>query len=150
MTYSLKAYYKHEHTDGGLLVTSAADVDALVDAMLAEPFENSVATLYIQERPRNDRGYPDHELRVGLYPEGKVGSLRYAGNVDGVIGAWYAVGQQSQREEVFYYYTGHDEGYPQDSELPIEDIRRAIKGFLESGGERPASFDWAEWRSDVG
>ncbi|MFF0264695.1 Imm1 family immunity protein [Kribbella sp. NPDC004536] len=150
MTYSLKAYYKHEHTDGGVLVTSTADVDALVEAMLAEPFENSVATLYIQQRPRNDRGYPDHELRVGLYPEGKVGSLRYVGKVDGETGAWYAVGRQSQRDEVFYYYTGHDEGYPQDSELPIQDIRGAIKDFLENGGGRPAALNWAEWPAHVG
>jgi hypothetical protein len=142
-THTLKAFYRRADGDAGVLITMPEQVDQLIDAMLTEPFENSVATLYVPERPRNSRGYPDHELRVGLYPEAKVGSLRFAGPADGTTAAWYSVGQHSSREEVFYYYMGHDEEYPQDSELPIEDIRAAVKEFLATS-ERPASVEWQD------
>lgn len=140
-TYTLKAFYRRADGDAGIIIETAEQVDQLIDVMLTEPFENSVATLYVPERPRNSRGYPDHELRVGLYPEAKVGSLRFTGPVDGTTAAWYSVGQPSSREEVFYYYMGHDEEYPQDSEVPLEDIRVAVKDFLATG-ERPASVGW--------
>lgn len=79
-----------------------------------------------------------------------MGSLRYAGKVDDAAGVWYAVGQKSQRDEVFYYYMGHDEGYPQDAEVSIEELRTAVKEFLDSGGERPSSPQWANWPEAVG
>jgi hypothetical protein len=147
MTATVRAFYKNGA--GPTLLTSAADVDALVDAVLAEPFENSVVALYSEARPLLDSGVRDHELRIGIDAEAKVGGIRYAGDDGSARGVWYVLGKPSRREEAFFYYQGHDEGWPQDSEVSIEDVRRAIGEFVETGGSRPASFEWADWPRNI-
>jgi hypothetical protein len=54
-----------------------ADVETLVDGLLAGPFTHSLAKLYIRERPLNAAGVPDHELGAGVDAERGVGGLRY-------------------------------------------------------------------------
>lgn len=147
MTATVRAFYKNGASP--TLLTSTADVDALVDAVLAEPFENSVVALYSEARPLLDSGVRDHELRIGIDGEAKVGGIRYAGDDGATRGVWYVAGKPIEREEAFFYYQGHDEGWPQDSEVSIEDVRRAIGEFVESGGSRPVSFEWADWPRDI-
>jgi hypothetical protein len=149
MTYTVRAFFKHSHGADPVILSSDEDVDALVDAVLAEEFGNSVAALYVAERPKTERDMPDHELRVAFNSEAGVGGLRYAGRHEDRAGVWYASGKTSERDEVFYYYMGHDEGWPQDSEVPIEDVRAAVKEFLESVGGRPATAEWKAWPEDV-
>lgn len=151
MSYSLNAYYKHEHGDNPVVISTMDEVDALLDALLQEPLEeNSIAALYIRERTPLASGFPDHELRVAVNAEGKVGGLRYTGSDGTNDGTWYAKGAPSQRDDVWYCYMGHDEDYPTGSELPIEDIRTAAKEFLEGGGERPSSPTWRDWPEGLG
>lgn len=147
MAATVRAFYKNGA--GPTLLTSAADVDALVDAVSAEPFENSVIALYSEARTLLESGVRDHELRIGIDADAKVGSIRYAGDDGAARGVWYVPGAPSQREEAFYYYQGHDEGWPQDSEVSIDDVRRAIREFVETGGNRPSSFEWATWPGDI-
>jgi hypothetical protein len=143
MTYTVKAYYRHEHGDEPVVMTTPEEMDALVDAMLHERLEDSsVAALYVQERPRLKSGYPDHELRVAVNADAKVGGLRYAGSDGTSDGVWYALGQQSTRDEVWYCYMGNDETFPRDSEISLEELRAAAKEFLESGGKRPHAVSW--------
>ncbi|GAB3832788.1 Imm1 family immunity protein [Kribbella italica] len=144
---NVEAYYKNGA--GATMLSSAADVDALVDAVLAEPFENSVIALYSNDRPQTEQGYPDHELRIALYAEAKVGGIRYAGSDRTARGVWYVPGAVSERDEPFYYYQGHDEGWPQDSEVSIEQVRQAIRQFVEDNGARPSGPEWAEWPENV-
>ncbi|TDD45554.1 hypothetical protein E1263_38365 [Kribbella antibiotica] len=147
MTATVRAFYKNGA--GPTLLNSAADVEALVEAVLAEPFENSVVALYSEARPLLESGVRDHELRIGIDAEAKMGGIRYSGDDGAERGVWYVPGKPSQREEAFYYYQGHDEGWPAESEVSIEDVRRAIGEFLESGGSRPLSFEWAAWPADI-
>jgi hypothetical protein len=44
------------------------------------------------------------------------------------------------------YYAGNE--YPLFSEIPLEDVRQALKEFVESGGLRPACVEWAELKWD--
>lgn len=147
MTTTVRAFYKNG--EGPVLIDTADDVDALIDAFLAEPFENSVIALYSTARPLMESGVPDHELRIAIYAEGKVGGIRYAGDDGTDEGSWYVPGQTSQRDEVFYYYQGHDQGWPKDSEVSIEQVRQAVREFVEGAGTRPVGFDWAEWPEGV-
>lgn len=140
MTTTIRAFFRHGHGDDPVRIASDAGVDQLVDDLLAEEFENSLATLYIEGR-LNAAGVPDHELAVGINnEEGTVGGLRYMGGG----GTFYGLGQTSKREEVFYLYMGHDRGFPLDSELPIDTLRKALKEFVASG-ERPSSVEWRDW-----
>ena len=38
---------------------------------------------------------------------------------------------------------------PADAEIPIKEVRKALKEFLESGGERPGSPEWHDWPDNV-
>ncbi len=149
MPYTLRAFYKQDQQPHPWVLSSSEDIDALIEAVLNEPPANSVIALYIAERPKTKHDMPDHELRVAINQEAKVGGLRYSGPADGTAGVWYATGRDSIRDEVFYYYMGHDEGWPQDSELSLDEVRSAINAFLTTG-ERPSGVEWTEWPSDIG
>ena len=149
MTYTVRAFYKHDQEPDPWILSTPDDVDALIDAVLNEQPNNSVIALYVAERPKTEHDMPDHELRVAINQETKVGGLRYTGPADAATGAWYARGRASDRDEVFYYYMGHDEGWPQDSEVPVHELRSTVKAFLASG-ERPPGVEWIEWPVHVG
>ncbi|NEA35724.1 Imm1 family immunity protein [Streptomyces sp. SID13031] len=149
MSYSIEAYYRHEHDDRPVVIRTDADVERLVDDLLAESFDHTMAALYLAERPRTEQGYPDHDFRVGINAERKVGGIKFAGTVEGSAGVWYAAGALAQHDEVVYEYAGHPETLPLDSELCLDQIRLAVKDFLRSGGERPASITWQAWPVNV-
>lgn len=79
MSKAIEAYYRHGHGDAPVRLSADVDVDAMVDALLAESFEYTIATLYHLGRPRTVHGHPDHELRVGIDAERGLGSLRHSG-----------------------------------------------------------------------
>jgi hypothetical protein len=133
----VEAYFRHEHGADPVILRNADDADRLVDALLAEPFENSVATLYAMSRPLLPSGVPDHEMLIAVNAEDGVGGLRYMGD-----GTWYAEGAASRHEEVYYLYMGHDRDFPRDSEISIDLVRLAVKEFLATNGERPTVVGW--------
>ncbi|MFD7158825.1 Imm1 family immunity protein [Kribbella sp. NPDC059898] len=141
MTYTIAAYYKHGHGQDPVIISTPEQVDELVDALLAESFDNTVAALYIRERHKTGKGRPDHELRVGVGPERKLGSVRYAGVVDEQRGAWYIGGQPIRHDEVYYEYMGSPQDFPADAEVPLDVVRQVIQEFLASG-TRPPSAQW--------
>ncbi len=146
----VEAYFKHGHGDSPVILTSASDADALVDALLAEPFDNSVAALYDLDRPCVPAApdVPDHELRIAIDSRTNVGGICYTGgDTDGTA---YVPGATSQREEMFYVYMSHGEAWPKDSEVSIEQVRQAVKDFIEGNGARPAGFEWREWPDNAG
>ncbi|WP_020388332.1 Imm1 family immunity protein [Kribbella catacumbae] len=141
MTYTADAYYLAEHDDDPVRLSSAEDVDALVDALLAGTLAHSVAAVYLNERPTLEGGFPDHELRIAVFAELKVGGIRYTQRTS----SWYLKGQSSQRDEVAYSYMNNREGFPADSETDTDTIRQVAKEFLALGGERPHTGEWIEW-----
>ncbi|MEU4197673.1 Imm1 family immunity protein [Kribbella sp. NPDC026611] len=133
----VKAYYKHEHGDQPQRLETAADVDQLIDGLLTEDYSNSVAALYVEGR-LNAAGVPDHELLVAINnQDGDVGALRYMGGA----GTYYTKGVSHADTDPTYYYTGSGREFPADSELPIQQIRRAVQEFV-AGGQRPGSVAW--------
>jgi hypothetical protein len=135
----VKAYYKHEHDAEPLRLETAADVDRLIDGLLSEDYSHSIAALYVEGR-MNAAGAPDHELLVAVNNEdGDVGALRYMGGG----GNYYSRGQAGNDKEVTYYYTDSDREFPANSELPLAQIREAVKEFLVSS-ERPTVVEWQD------
>jgi len=138
----VKAYYKHEHGETPLRLQTPEDVDRLVGGLLTEDYSHSVAALYVDGR-LNEAGVPDHELLVAINNEdGDVGALRYMGGG----GTYFSRGQAGGDKEVTCYYTGSDREFAADSEIPIEDVRQAVREFVASG-QRPASVEWQAWPS---
>ncbi|MFC0622790.1 Imm1 family immunity protein [Kribbella deserti] len=148
MSNGIKAYYKHGHGDSPVRVTTDREVDELIDAVLGESFEYTIAALYHEGRSLTAHGHPDHELRVGLDADRQVGSLRYSGSVDGDDGFWYAASGAATNDVVVYEYMGNPMHFPLDSELPIEAVRVAVKELLVTG-DRPTSVTWVRWPEDL-
>jgi Immunity protein Imm1 len=144
MSYSAEVYYNGSHRDHPVIVRTDGEVDALIDALLAEPFSNSMANLYIIERPRPN-GLADHELSIAVDADSGVGGLWYLNSVEGT---WFSRGARSNRDEVFYCFVGHDRDFPPDSEISIALIRQATKEFLASGGQRPSCVQWQPHRTE--
>jgi hypothetical protein len=133
MTYTARANHKRGHSSNPAQITGPQDIDALILELSTDDGDNTIAGIYINERPTTPQGLPDHELRIAIDGERKVGAIRYmSGN-----NAWYAVGQKSNLDEVLYFYMGHDE------------LRTATNEFLASGGDRPTSPTWSEWPSSL-
>jgi hypothetical protein len=143
MTYIAEAYFKHSHGENPVRVISPEDVDALIDAMLAESFANSLAVLYLRDRPELEGGGPDHEIRIGVNDDDKVGSICLV--LDGQV--WFTKGEHIRNDDVFYNYMGNNADFPQDSEISLEALRTAVKGILAGGGVRPESVEWSELAS---
>lgn len=137
MEHTVEAYFRHGHGEHPVLVSTDDEMDALVDQLLAEPFENSIAACYSLDRPFNAAGVPDHELYLAVNAKAGVGSLSYTGER-----VWYSQGTPSNRDEVFYCYMGNDTDFPHDSEVSIGLLRQAAKEFLTNGGNRPTCVTW--------
>lgn len=141
MSYTADAYYRAEHDESPVVLCSGTDVDALIDGVISGDLAHSVVALYVNERPKLDGGFPDHELRLGIFAEGKTGSVRYTQGMQ----SWYLGGQASRRAEgAVYSYMHHREGFPMDSEVDLDVLRRIAQDFLALGGERPPG-QWLEW-----
>lgn len=137
MTFTADAYFNREHAAQPFKISGPADVDDFIDAMLAEPFENSLAVIYLRDRPELATGGPDHEVRVGVNAEDGVGSICLV--VDGQV--WYADGGKA-RDDVFYNYLGNEADFPSTSAVPLEMLRAVIKEVLDSGIARTALVNW--------
>jgi immunity protein Imm1 of predicted polymorphic toxin system len=146
MNYSAEAYFQNEDPT---IVTSADDIDELIDALLDAGPQRSVAVLAVRERPTSALGLPDHEFEVAVDSERKLGGLRYAGSHSDEDGVWYAVGAQSGSDPLPYAHVGDESLFPSNSELPLDVVRAAVKEFLSSGGERPSSVEWQQWPRDL-
>ncbi|HEX5493673.1 MAG TPA: Imm1 family immunity protein [Mycobacteriales bacterium] len=147
MSNGVEAYYRHEHDEQPPILRTAEDADALVDALLAESPENNTAALYHMDRPLNRAGVPDHEFHIAVVPETGTGALRYMGESDGEWGTWFSTGGTGRTGTVLHYYMGHDREFPADSEIPLELVRTAVRGFLAGNGRRPSSVNWQPHRT---
>ncbi|MFD8285174.1 Imm1 family immunity protein [Streptomyces solisilvae] len=139
--YTVEAYLRSDEDDP-FMVHSSADVDALIDQLLAAPSGRPAAILYVTQRPLDSEGNLDHALWVAIDGDGGIGGLHYWNmtKYPGVL--FYSRGAMSRRIEVSYYHTGHELNFPRDSEISIPLIRRAVNEFLCSGGDKPTCLEW--------
>jgi len=140
MTYSAEAFYTGAHRDAPVIIETPEQMDALIDDLLAGDFSNSVATLYLRERPKNAAGFVDHEFLIAVNAGDGVGSLSYDGpdETDTLV----SKGAVSQHEEIHYYYVGNDREFPRDSLISLDAVRQAAKEFLATGGQKPTAVEW--------
>jgi len=137
MAHHVQAYYLPSHRDNPEVLSSPEDVDALVDRLLDEPIEHSLASLYVAERQCPGEMFPDHELNLGVDRNLKVGALKYA-DPDG---NWATLGTT---DGGYYCLMGTETPFPPNANLPLDLVRQAVKEFLASGGQRPTSVRWQD------
>ncbi|MCP2255494.1 Immunity protein Imm1 [Prauserella aidingensis] len=122
---ALDAWYDH---DGPARVTTAAELDAVLDTVAAMPGPTLVA-FNAADDPAS-AGL----LNIGLCSERGVGVVHHAGRGRG----YFSLGEASNADTVLYYYMGSDTEFPPQSEIPIADVRRAAHEYLVTGA-RPTS-----------
>ena len=98
MGYHAQAQYRPVHGDEPEILSSPEDVDALVDRLLAEDFDHTIAALYLVERPLMPAGVPDHEFLLAVDPQLQVGALMFRD----ASGNWASLGAADGRTEVHY------------------------------------------------
>ncbi|GAA1287780.1 hypothetical protein Psi02_70310 [Planotetraspora silvatica] len=137
MRYRAEAYYRKEHAEKRPVLSTPEEVDTLIDSLLAGPAFHNMAELHSLDRALLPSGFPDHELLVGVDRKLQVGVLEFMddGNV-------VTLGSSEGRGEVSYFIVGNPTEFPDRSEIPIDLVRRAVKEFLVSGGQRPTCVQW--------
>lgn len=138
MQFRVEAYYRPQHGDKRELLAAPEDVNELIDSLLAGPVRENLTELHSLERSLLPSGTPDHELLVGADQSLQVGVLEFMD----ASGNWTTVGSQKGRTEVRYSCVGHVTEFPAHSEIPIDLVRRAVKEFCLSGGQRPTCVQW--------
>jgi hypothetical protein len=142
MTRGVKAYYLRGHGSNPQILRTPADVDALIDALLEQTWENETAALFHLDHPVNEHGLPDHEFFVVVDSETHTGALRYCGRWQGQGGTWFSQGDNGRTGIVLHLYMESDNEWPADSEIPLDDVRTAVKEFLTTAGQRPTNITW--------
>jgi hypothetical protein len=138
MSHSIEALYRREHVESPAIISSPEDVDALIDSLLTGAVDENLAQLFSLQRSTLPSGDPNHELLVGVDRELQVGVLAFMDDGNEV-----SLGPlSSSRGEVVYCIMRHATEFPDRSEVPLELVRRAVKEFLVSGGQRPTCVEW--------
>ncbi|MEU8238869.1 Imm1 family immunity protein [Actinoplanes missouriensis] len=137
ITYRVAAQYLLEHVDNPLILTTAPEVDELIDALQRSSAGCNLAQLHSLDRSVLPSGSPDHELLVGVDGGRGVGVLAFMDD-----GNWTTLGDDIGRDEVGYSIVGHLTEFPERSEIPLDLLREAVKEFCASGGRRPACVNW--------
>lgn len=119
--------------DPAIVIRTAAELDELIDRVLAETKDNRVAAM-IQVGIRGNLGYPI--LEVGLGQE--KGFLQYHAEDAGST-----KGNGSPDALAEYVYMGNLSEVPADVEVPLSTVRQGLHEFLRTG-ERPSVVEVAE------
>ena len=124
--------------DGPRRVNGVEQMNEAFDALLAKSNGNP-ARLYHSARPRLASGFPDHELQVAVDTDRGVGALRF-----GADGTWFTEGTVPPAGVAT---AGALYDYPENPEVPLNDVRAALAEFLETH-ELPTVVSWQEDTSD--
>jgi hypothetical protein len=128
----ITGWYEHGQQ---LALASRDDVDRLLDKMAADTANHDVPVMAQADR-RDADGWAI--LQFGLGPAaGFVGYMGQAGSAISDNG-------KASADEVVYDYMGHQRDVPAAAEVPPEDVRRAVREFVRTGGQRPDGITWRD------
>ncbi|MGW7441946.1 Imm1 family immunity protein [Kitasatospora sp. NPDC054795] len=117
---------------------SLEEADVLIDALLAGPANENLAQIIHLDREEFESGIPDHEFQVGVDKGLQVGILLF---ID-ASGNFVSAGPPESRNSPEYYLCRHWTQFRDQTEIPLDLVRKALREFLESGGQRPTCVSW--------
>ncbi|GAA1601387.1 hypothetical protein GCM10009804_67470 [Kribbella hippodromi] len=152
MASTITASYQNK--DNTVRLESAKDVSRFLAHMAEQAVldpDNTCAWLYIDNRPVDEDGIADHEMRVGVIPN--LPETAPDGNTSVKSSAWtlgftdargstYVKGHDSGLPEISLFVQGHSETFPADSVVDGELVRAAILDAIATG-ERPTTVTWS-------
>ncbi|GAA4005875.1 hypothetical protein GCM10022247_29450 [Allokutzneria multivorans] len=132
---ALDVYYAREHGDEPVTVGTVEEIDALIDHVRAE--SPAIAPILMEVHLSGDPY--TQGLDVGV--NGDVGVLRYSGR-EWFEGVYSTGAGPADGEPLQYFYMDTDTEFPPNSEIPLDDVRQAVREFLVTDGDRPANITW--------
>ncbi|WP_306328875.1 Imm1 family immunity protein [Streptomyces venezuelae] len=139
MEVEARAYYKSEHTSAWQEIAAPEDVDHVIDFLLSSEKEyHSAAMFRSTKRQTLPSGHPDHEFIVGVNSDSQMGAITFSYDDRNFA----TVGASESVDELFYQVAGHEAFFPENAEIHIDLIRKAVKEFVFSGGELPTCITW--------
>jgi hypothetical protein len=84
-------------------------------------------------------GFPDHELYVGINRDTQMGALLLNTPEAGELAS---AGAPGTRSGVAFHVADHWTEFPDDSEIPLALVRKALMEFLRPGGTVPTCIEW--------
>lgn len=132
---ALDVYYARGHGQHPVTISTADDVDALVDRVCAESPERApiLMEVHISGDPYSQG------LDVGV--DGDRGALRYSGR-DWPEGIYSTGDGPVDGEPLRYFYMDSDTEFPPNANVPLATVREAIREFLATDGARPTCVEW--------
>jgi hypothetical protein len=128
-------YYLFEHDDSPVVITTAEEVDTLIDRVRAESPGQAPILMDVHMS-----GDPYSQgMDVGVSND--RGVIRYSGR-DWPGGVVSTGNGSANGAELSYFYMGHWRGLPANSEIPLDLVRKAMKEFMTTDGARPTSLRW--------
>lgn len=116
-----------------IVLSDSAQVDALFDRMVADAADGDVPVIAQVDR-RDADGWAVLQVGVGKGC-GFVGHMDSSGSVISTNGA-------KSGDAVAYDYMGHEREISSADEIPLTDLREALRMFVRNNGERPAGVEW--------
>lgn len=131
----MKAWYEPGQHDP-MLLTSEADVDALLDRMVEDAAKADIGVIAEIDR-RDEDGWAI--LQFGVKPDrGFVGHVSPAGSV---------ISSNSRPAEPLiddYDYMAHERSVVGNAEIALPLVRQAVREFVATGGGRPGGIPWQD------
>ncbi|MDQ3526091.1 MAG: Imm1 family immunity protein [Chloroflexota bacterium] len=135
----IKAFYRQEDGNAGVLLANLDDVRKLIEELHAESIQYDVPLL-TQWYIANEVDTP--ELGIGVHHD--HGVLYYTGN--DWPGPWYSDGDETLGDsEIDYDYMGNATPFQMDNHVPYDVVLRAAEQFFESRGARPTAVEWRKY-----
>ncbi|MFE2755434.1 Imm1 family immunity protein [Actinosynnema sp. NPDC059335] len=136
---SLMAWYKRGEEPTP--ITSAADLDALLERMAADFAAQDGPVPPMAELARPDpwaQGWV--AIRLGIAPD--RGFIAHADATGSYI---TTNGSDPDGEPVLYDHQAHAREWPSDAELPLADVIKAAHDLVATDGERSTTVNWRPW-----
>jgi hypothetical protein len=131
---AIEAWYDGE-ADEPITIRTVEDLDALLDRMVAEALGFVVP-------PLAELSWQDADgwavVYVGISAKNDLGVITHSDRDGSVISSNGGDGGDA----VSYDYMGNLRDLPDSAEIPLVDVRQAMREFVAADGARPTSVAW--------
>ncbi|HEX5401127.1 MAG TPA: Imm1 family immunity protein [Pseudonocardiaceae bacterium] len=131
---AIEAWYDGDADEPAILRT-VDDLDALLDRMASDGLGFAVPPL--AELTRNDDG-AWVVAYIGIDAKNDLGVITYSDRDGSVISS----NGRTDGDVVDYDYMGHLRELPASAEIPLAEVRRAVREFIAVDSARPTSVVW--------
>lgn len=144
---ALVARWRPAHVHDAALLTTHAEIDAMLATLLGEAVGRIAVELRVEPPAPGDQ----RRMLVGVNANELTGSVALLtddeSTGDPTVRRWYGAGKAYlDGGRVAYPWMGQARWFPPDCRLSLDEISAAVKDWLVTAGRRrPAAITWQPW-----